>query len=381
MRLFISAGEPSGDLHGSNLITQLRERIPGAQLVGFGGERMAAAGCDLLYPLCQHSAMFYREVIKNYWTYYRMVRVARLSFDACRPDGVVLIDFPGFHWHIARNAHELGIPVFYFVPPQLWAWGGWRIGKMRRWVDHVLCTLPFEWEWYNQRGMTAQYLGHPYFDELATQRIDQAFLGEQRSRPGRVVAILPGSRSEEVKNNLPAFLAAARQIQSSVPEARFLVASFNERQRQHATNVLLNSGLPVELHVGRTPEIIRLADACMSVSGSVGLELLNQAVPTVVYYQITLLQWLLRKMALKIRWVSLINLLAGEELVPELVPIRPDSRGIAAPIIRWLTDARARAVVRAKMIELRDRVAEPGACGRAAEYIKQTLQQQESIAA
>src|SRR6516165_3012613 len=246
MRLFISAGEPSGDLHGSNLITQLRERIPGAQIVGFGGERMAAAGCDLLYPLCQHSAMFYREVIKNYWTYYRMVRVARLSFDACRPDGVVLIDFPGFHWHIARNAHELGIPVFYFVPPQLWAWGGWRIGKMRRWVDHVLCTLPFEWEWYNQRGMTAQYLGHPYFDELATQRIDQAFLGEQRSRPGRVVAILPGSRSEEVKNNLPAFLTAARQIQSSVPEARFLVASFNERQRQHATNVLLNSGLPVE---------------------------------------------------------------------------------------------------------------------------------------
>ena len=363
MRLFISAGEPSGDLHGSNLITQLRERIPGAQIVGFGGERMAAAGCDLLYPLCQHSAMFYREVIKNYWTYYRMVRVARLSFDACRPDGVVLIDFPGFHWHIARNAHELGIPVFYFVPPQLWAWGGWRIGKMRRWVDHVLCTLPFEWEWYNQRGMTAQYLGHPYFDELATQRIDQAFLGEQRSRPGRVVAILPGSRSEEVKNNLPAFLTAARQIQSSVPEARFLVASFNERQRQHATNVLLNSGLPVELHVGRTPEIIRLADACMSVSGSVGLELLNQAVPTVVYYQITLLQWLLRKLALKVRWVSLINLLAGEELVPELVPIQPDSRGIAAPIIRWLTDARARAVVRAKMIELRDRVAEPGACG------------------
>ncbi len=307
--------------------------------------------------------------------------MADRSFQTSRPDAIVLIDFPGFNWHIAKCAHARGIPVFYFVPPQLWAWAGWRVRKVRKWVDHVLCTLPFEREWYKQRGVRAEYVGHPYFDELATQHVDEGFLVEQRSRRGRIVAILPGSRSQEVTANLPAFIDAAKSIHAAVPATRFLIASFNEPQRRIAAGAFSDSSLPVELHVGRTPEIIRLADACMSVSGSVGLELLNQALPSVIYYQITLTQSLLARFLLKVRHVSLINLLAGEEIVPELLRTRPDGEAVAKPIIHWLTEDSARLDAQAKMMTVRDGVAEPGACARAADYILQTLQLREPVAA
>src|SRR5262245_1306898 len=189
MRLFISAGEPSGDLHGSNLITQLRQREPSIDIAGLGGDRMAAAGCELVYPLCQLAVMWYGNAVRNLRTFYRVLDLADASFRDHRPDAVVLIDYPGFHWHLAKRARAHGIPVIYFVPPQLWAWAGWRVRKMRRSVDHVLCTLPFEPAWYAQRNVAAEYVGHPYFDELARQQVDEQFLVEQRSRPGPVVAI------------------------------------------------------------------------------------------------------------------------------------------------------------------------------------------------
>src|SRR5262249_18528034 len=149
------------------------------------------------------------------------------------PDAVILIDYPGFNWWLARRAHFHGIPVFYFVPPQLWGWAGWRVGKMRRFVGHVLCLLPFEEGWYHARGVRAHYVGHPYFDELTSQRLDPVFVAQQRSRPGPVVALLPGSRTQEVERNLPTLIRAAFHIYRAQPEVRFLVACFKAAQRQY----------------------------------------------------------------------------------------------------------------------------------------------------
>src|SRR5262249_11811181 len=148
-------------------------------------------------------------------------------------------------------------------------------------VDHVLCTLPFEQDWFTARGVNATYIGHPYFDELLHQPLDQAFLAAQRAKPGQVVALLPGSRTQEVTENLPVFMKVAARIHQHCPEARFLVASFNEKQRQLAQSSFADSSLPVETHCARTPEIIALARACLSVSGSVGLELLHRGLPSV----------------------------------------------------------------------------------------------------
>ena len=152
MRIFLCAGEPSGDLHGATLVRALRRLHPGVECVGFGGERMEAAGCRLLYPLCRLAVMWFLRVLAHAPTFLHLLSRADRYFRHRRPDAVVLIDYPGFNWWLARRAHFHGIPVFYFVPPQLWGWAGWRVRKMKRYVDHVLCTLPFEVDWYRERG-------------------------------------------------------------------------------------------------------------------------------------------------------------------------------------------------------------------------------------
>src|SRR5262249_9191070 len=246
------------------------------------------------------------RIADHFATFLKLVRMADCSFRRQRPDALVLIDYPGFNWWLAKRAHRLEIPVVYFVPPQIWAWAGWRVRKMRRTVDHVLCTLPFEHNWYTARGVNAAYIGHPYFDELQRQLLDDEFLAKQRGRQRPIVAILPGSRTQELNENLPSFKRAAERVYARCPEARFLVAAFNENQRRMAETIFTDAPFPVEAHCGRTSEIIALARACMSVSGSVGLELLHHSVPSVVHYRVNCLLRSLAPYFLKVKWISLV---------------------------------------------------------------------------
>jgi lipid-A-disaccharide synthase len=374
MRIFISAGEPSGDLHGANLARHLQQLRPGIECVGFGGERMREAGCNLLYPLTQLAVMWFLRVFTNLHVFLDLLSKADRYFRYHRPDAVVLIDYPGFNWWIARRAHFHGIPVFYFVPPQLWGWAGWRVKKMQRFVDHVLCTLPFEEPWYHERGVDAQYIGHPYFDELGQQQLDQRFRGEQRMKAGKVVALLPGSRNQEVQRNLSTLLRSAARIHAARPDTRFLVASFKETQRQYVEERMGKYKLPIETHVGRTPEIIDLAHACIAVSGSVGLELLYRGKPSCVVYRISPLDLWVCKRFQTSRFISLVNLLADDELFPEFLTDRCEAESIAAHVLRWLNEPAAYDEVRAELAGLRERVAEPGACERAARYVLAALQ-------
>src|SRR5687768_13241398 len=242
MRIFVSAGEPSGDLHGANLIRALRRLRPELDFVGFGGARMQAAGCRLLYPLCDLAVMWFARVLARAPTFLSLISRADRFFRHRRPDAVVLIDYPGFHWWLARRAHFHGIPVVYFVPPQLWGWAGWRVRKVQRWVDHVLCALPFEEAWFRERGVSAQYVGHPYFDELAKQQLDAVFVAAQQARGPDCVALLPGSRDQELKRNLSTLVRAAVTIHQARPDTRFLVACFKEEQRRRVDAYLRSRG-------------------------------------------------------------------------------------------------------------------------------------------
>lgn len=373
MRIFICAGEPSGDLHGANLIQALRQQHPGVECVGFGGDRMEAAGCRLLYPLCQLAVMWFLRVLLNAPTFLRLLSQADRFFRHQRPDAVVLIDYPGFNWWLARRAHFHGIPVFWFVPPQLWGWAGWRVRKMQRWVDHVLCTLPFEEQWYHDRSVPAVYVGHPYYDELAEQRLDAAFLAEQRDRPEKIVGLLPGSRNQEVDRNLSTLVRAAGRIHAERPDTRFLVACFKESQRRQIDGYLAGRGLPIETHVGRTPEIIELSHACVAVSGSVGLELLNRGKPTAVVYRIGRLDLFVCRQFKTSRFISLVNLLADQELFPEFLTDRCEAGPISQHVLLWLNDPGAYREITSELRKLRGRVAVPGACRRAAAHIMATL--------
>ena len=392
LTIFFSAGDPSGDLHGANLIRQLRGKYPQVQAVGYGGPLMEAAGCRLQTDLTALAVMGILPALSMVPKFRRLVGQAEAYFRQHRPDAVVLIDFPGFNWWIARRAKAQGIAVFYYVPPQIWGWAQWRVKKMRRLVDHVLCTLPFEEKWLNEQGCHATFVGHPFFDEVRRQELDPAFLAENAAGGGPLVTILPGSRTQEVKMNLATFLRAAARVRRSVPEARFAIASFKASQAELARRAVEASGLEIAVHVGRTPELIYLADVCMAVSGSVSLELLHRAKPTVILYRVSPLDYFLQSILRKVKYVTLVNLLNADELFPrdrrlfdprqkdadrvlfpEYVTWRDRSPQIADHLIQWLSDAKVRQQRVEALTQLRAKVGHAGATNRAAEYILKTL--------
>jgi lipid-A-disaccharide synthase len=373
MHIFLSAGEPSGDLHGANLASALKARIPDVKLVGFGGDRMAAAGVRLLYSLTELAVMWFGRVLINLHKFLHLGAKAESYFRTQRPDAVVLIDYPGFHWHLAQRAHRYGIPVYYFVPPQLWAWAGHRVKRVRKHFRAVLTALPFEETWYRERGVRTYYVGHPYFDEIAGQKLDPVFLAEQRAKPGEIVALLPGSRTQEVLNNFSMMVSAAKKVAMARPEVRFLVAAFKKKQAELVRSMLAGSGLNVEVHVGRTPEIIELAMVCAAVSGSVGLELLSRLKPTVVVYRVSrLMNWAARRVV-TCKYISLVNLLADDEIFPEFPVVYDASDAVAEHLLRWLSDAQQRQTVVRKLELLRAAVAVPGAVDRAASFLVKEL--------
>jgi lipid-A-disaccharide synthase len=378
MHIFLSAGEPSGDLHGAKLARELRKLRPGLQVSGFGGDQMAQAECRIVFPLCNLSLMGLGRVLLNLHRFLAVLLRADRFFRDQRPDAVVLIDFPGFNWWVARRAKARGIPVFYFVPPQIWGWARWRVKKMRRLVDHVLCTLPFEEAWYQEHGVSARYIGHPYFDELAQQQLNAAFVEEQQDRPGIVIGLLPGSRDQEITGNLAVLLAAASFIHRARPDTRFLVACLHPRQRERVEELLADCTLPLEVHAGRTPEILHLAHSCVAVSGSVGLELLYRTKPAVVIYYANWIMNTAGDLLMACRYFSLVNLLADRPLFPEHRGFRMNGPEVGGPIVEWLTNSNKYELIRGELAALRAKVMKPGACRWAALCIFDELSKQSS---
>lgn len=376
MRIFISAGEPSGDLHGANLIEALQKRHPNLEIVGFGGDRMSRAGCRLLFPLVELAVMWFARVLANAHVFLSLISKTDRYFRYHRPDAVVLIDFPGFNWWVARRAHFHGIPVYYFVPPQLWGWAGWRVIKMKRWVDHVLCTLPFEVDWYQERGVFAHYVGHPFFDEVRQHPLHHSFLEEQTGKPGTIIALLPGSRTQEVQRNFPSILKSAEKIWAQNPRTRFLVACFKDHHRKMVKEMIKGTNLPLELHVGRTPEIIQLAHSCIAVSGSVSLELLFRGKPTVILYRIGKLDLKVGNYFKTSKYITLVNLLANRELFPEFLVDHCPAQALANQVLQWLSDDNKYQVLQGELLKLRDQVGQPGACQRVADYLLNTLKEE-----
>lgn len=394
MRIFFSVGEPSGDLHGANLIHDLREINPEMECVGYGGPKMAAAGCELHEDLTKLAVMWVLHVLLNIHRFWLLLRQADQYLRDNEVDAVVLIDYPGFNWWIARKAKKYNIPVFYYGAPQMWGWGSWRVKKMRRLVDHVLCKLPFEATWYQERDCNATYIGHPYFDEMVRQKIDHSFVNGYERDPRPLVTILPGSRRQEVTNNLDTLLAAAQRVGERVGDVRFAIASFNAAQAHMAREACEKRSLDLDIFVGRTPELIRLATCCMACSGSVSLELLYHEKPTVIHYKISWFGWIAQALLRRVKYITLVNLLYtdnieahsrqlfdpdadGAERVPfpEYFTTQVKSENIAHHIAVWLTDASQREERVAQLAELKKGFCKPGASQAAAEYILRELHQ------
>ena len=405
MRIFFSVGEPSGDLHGANLIRRMKTEMPEAEYVGYGGPKMTAAGCAVHYDLTQHAIMFIWDAIKQLRFFFSLVDRADEYFAENQVDAVVLIDYPGFNWWIAKKAKRRGIPVFYYGVPQMWAWAPWRVRKIRKYVDHVLCKLPFEVQWFEQRNCHATYVGHPYFDQLEHQKYDESFLESIKSEA--LVTLLPGSRDREVTNNFPTLMKAAAIVAQECPDAEFAVACFNQRQKEMAEGILeevrqsRDAGDPqmpeVRMYQERTPELMVAARACVACSGSVSMELLHHRKPTVIVYKVK--RWIMaaQGVLMRTKFITLVNLIAAkdirkttwapfdperfpaEAIMPEYMSTGDVSQQVANHVVRWLNDEDVRNEKVGQLDAVANQYAIPGATSRAADYIIGKLRKQASV--
>lgn len=396
MRIFFSVGEPSGDLHGANLIRELAKLDKRIECVGFGGPKMAEAGCHLNYDLTQLAVMWFWNVLTNIRFFFRLLAEADDYMAKNQVDAVVLIDYPGFNWWVARKAKARGIPVFYYGAPQMWAWAGWRIKKMRTLIDYVLCKLPFEAKWYSERGCKATYVGHPFFDEVERQQIDREFIAREFDMHNQVVGLLPGSRRQEVARNFENLVEAARKISFERPDTEFAVACFNEKQKQMCEEHLKRvEQVPnLRLFVGRTPEVMTAATCCIACSGSVSLELMARGKPTVIVYRIGLLGWLGQSIFRTCEYITLVNLLWADKIdrvsrgtfdpdaptaahvpFPEYLTTSDCSSKVANHVINWLSDDSVLSERKEQLQVLMSRFGQTGASRRGAEFIYSTLQE------
>ncbi len=374
MHIFFSVGEPSGDHHAAHLINELTRRRPDLRISGFGGSAMEQAGCHLLFPLTSMAVMGVIAVLPLIWKFYQLVKQAEDYFQRHKPDVVVLVDFPGFNWWIARKAKAAGIPVIYYMPPQLWAWGSWRISRVRKYVDLVLSGLTFETDWYAERGIPVMYVGHPFFDEVADHQLDDSFCREWTASDTRTVAILPGSRKQEVHRCWPLLLSIVQQLHARFPQVNFLIANYKETQRQFcvAEYEKLQQTLPLSFFVGKTPEIIEIADCAVMVSGSVSLEMLARRTPFVALYRSSWFTYFVGCIVIVCKYWSLPNLIAGRKIMPERFSVgnpKPVVDAIVSDIGEWLGNPASLAAATAELDELRHRVHTTGATRRTAEVI------------
>ena len=388
MRVFVSAGEPSGDHHAALLVRAIKARQPEAECVGLGGPAMAAEGCTLVADMTQLAVMWFLRVLLNIHRFVDLARRAERNFLDARPDICVLVDFPGFHWWLAWRAKRHGIPVVFYCPPQIWAWASWRKKKMRRLVDHVLSALPFEHEWFLAQGITSTLVGHPFFDEL---EIPAATAVGSTDRP--LVLLLPGSRGQEIAGNLGTILRAAALVRERAPAARFVVGALHERHAARIATVIDSMredlrGVDVAIETGCTRQLIGIARAAIAVSGSVSLELLAARVPTVIVYRISGLAYVVQSWFRHARFITLVNLLACREPIgptrpvfqpphaiepadpemvfPEYLAVQDPAAAVASHIHDWLADSAAHGRVVARLDGIADAVAHAGSAERAA---------------
>lgn len=383
--VFFSVGEPSGDLHAANLVSSLQRQSPGLTVRGFGGSRMKSAGCQIDFELTELAVIGLVEVLPKLRQFFRVADMASEIFAKAPPRAVVLVDFPGFNWHIAKRAKQHGIPVFYYLPPQLWAWASWRIEKMKRHVDHVLCNLPFEKQWYESRGMKVDFVGHPFFDAVESQPLDTDFIAQWGEHDGLQVAVLPGSRHREVQNIWPMQLAAIRELSRRHPKTRFLVACLKAEHVQSCRKCLTEADRKLDLHfvTDKTSEVIEIADCSLMKSGSVSLEMMARGTPSVVVYHVSRSFDFARKRLSNVTSMTLPNLIAGRTIMPEFLAVGKATsetieRSIAA-VDRLLGDRDERLRQRMELRQLRQSCGRAGASRRAARLILSQLNTSEAL--
>ncbi len=371
-KVMISCGEASGDLYAAALASELSLADPDGRVFGLGGDRLAAAGAELVGHYGGLSVTGLVEALavvpRAAAMLRRLVAVARSR----RPDVLVVIDFPDFNFRLASGVRRLGIPVVYYVGPQVWAWRSGRMRAMRRFVQRMLVIFPFEETVYREAGIPVEFVGHPLVDLTETRASRAAVLGAAGLKPAApTVALLPGSRPNEVQRLLGVLVTAAARIAAAQPDAQFMVA-----RAPHLDDELFaplrrwdGPGRPPAVVESRTDDVLSSSDVVVTASGTATVQAALHERPMVIVYKVSPLTYRIGRHFLHVDTFGMVNLVAGESIVPELIQERCTPEAIADEVLGYLTDADRAQRTRATLRAVRARLGASGASRRAAEAV------------
>ena len=370
MRYYIIAGEASGDLHASNLVAEIKKKDKRAEFRGCGGDKMKAQGVDLLKHYRTMAYMGFVEVAVNLRKVLGNIAQCKKDILDYQPDVVVLVDYPGFNFRIADFAHKKGFMVIYYISPQLWAWKRRRVKKIKRSVDKMLVILPFEEEFYKHYGVDVTYVGNPLLDEMAKYGtanrsifLRRNSLGEKRE----IIALLPGSRKQEVKRMLPVMLKMVPRF----PDYQFVVAGVSSLDKELYKGIMgTTDAFFVE---NQTYELLQNSSAALVTSGTATLETALLTVPEVVCYKATDFSYRLAKAMIKVKYISLVNLVMDKAVVKELIQGDLNEDNLAAELELLLHNGKRQRRLLEDYDELRDRLGNAGASEKAATAICDAL--------
>ena len=371
-RIFLVAGESSGDIHGANLVRALLALAPGTICEGLGGHRMAEAGMTLRFDLAERAIMGFTEVVKSFPMIRRLFRDTVAHLEKTRPDALVLIDYPGFNIRLAQKARKLNIPVIYYISPQIWAWKKRRLHTIAKVVDKMLTILPFEESLYRSAGVDCCYVGHPLLDQIAETPIQGEFKGEC------IIGLLPGSREQEIGRIFPVMAQVAQGIHAAHPNARFLVPCVDATRERQVRALITNQALPadcvIEPVLGKSYEILSAARFCLVASGTATLETALFGIPMAILYRMSPLSYQIAKRLVQIKYIGLANILAGRGIVPEFIQDDVSVSKVLPVALNLIADSPERQYMIDNLAQLKLMMGAPGASERAARAVLDSLQ-------
>jgi len=367
-RIMIVAGEASGDLHGGNLVRAMQEKGQGLSFYGVGGERMKSAGVDLYADAADMAVVGLTEAVFKLPALLRVMRHLKASFKTERPDLVILIDYPDFNLPLARAAKRRGIPVLYYISPQVWAWRKGRIATIKKKVDRMAVILPFEEAFYRKAGVDVTFVGHPLLDEVRKKYSRQEALNRFGLRDdATTVGILPGSRRSEVARILPEMLRACSILEGKISPVQFVLPLAGTLAPDFVRNILRQFPVAVNVIRDGVYDVVAVADAAMVASGTASLETALLEIPMVVVYKVSALSYAVGRRFIRVDHICLPNIIAGRRVVPELIQDEATPERIASEI-RELVVGRGKAMeMKAALAEIRKKLGAPGASRRTAE--------------
>lgn len=359
-RYYLISGEASGDLHGGRLINAIKERDPQAVFRAWGGENMEQAGAEIVTHYREMAFMGFIEVIRNIRFILGLMKKAKKDLLEFKPDVLVLIDYPGFNMRMAEFAKKNNIKVVYYIAPQVWAWKAHRVEKLKKTVDALLCILPFEKDFFKNRGMDVEFVGHPLLDHVE-------WLENLPAEENKQIALIPGSRKQEISNILPIMLATAAQM----PDFQFNIAAAPS-QNTALYQTLIGDLTNVHIRKDGVKSILQNSNAALVTSGTATLETALVGIPQIVCYHTSWSSYQLAKFFIKVPFISLVNLIANKEVVPEMIQNALSPEGLKKHLLALL-HGEAGDEQRKSYIEIREKLGRGGASHRAADAILKLL--------